>query len=160
MLRHGLRIPTVVAVVVGSGVLSWSFGRWWLAGGNAPLRVGWLAGVLLLGMAVVVVVAGARMWRMRLGRTHVEPVVAARILGLAQASALTGAVMAGLDLGQALALLPDHDFAGRGELALWWALGGAGALALVVAGLLVQSWCRISGGGDEETDASDGPGVS
>ncbi|MEN3121254.1 DUF3180 domain-containing protein [Janibacter terrae] len=160
MLSRGLRLPTVLAVVVGTGVLSWSVGRWWLAGGNAPLRVGWLAGVLLLGMAVVVVAAGARMWRMRHGRTHVAPVVAARILGLAQASSLTGAVMAGLDLGQALVLLPDRDFAGRGELALWWALGGAGALALVAAGLLVQSWCRIGGDEDEPPDGRERPGVS
>lgn len=151
MLTRGLKIPTVAVVLVAVAALSWSFGRWWLAGGNSPMRVGWLAGVLLLGMGVIVVVTGHRMRRMRHGRTHVEPVVAARILGLAQASALTGAVVAGLHLGQALALAPDHDFGGRGELALKWAVAALGAVLLAAAGLLVQAWCRI----DDDDDRPD-----
>ncbi|KRE37408.1 hypothetical protein ASG73_06925 [Janibacter sp. Soil728] len=154
MLDRGLRLSTVATVVAAAGVLSWAGGRWWIAGGHAPMRVGWLAGVLLLGMGLVVVAAGRRMWRMRRGQGHVEPLVAARVLGLAQASALTGAVIAGLDLGQALALAPDAGFAGRGGLALRWAVGGAGALALVAAGLLVQSWCRLDDDDDEDQSRS------
>ncbi|QBF45071.1 DUF3180 domain-containing protein [Janibacter limosus] len=154
MLERGLRSSTVAIVLVAVGVLSWAGGRWWVAGGHAPMRVGWLAGVLLLGMGLVVVATGRRMWRMRRGQGHVEPLVAARILGLAQASALTGAVIAGLDLGQALALLPDVGFAGRGELAVKWAVGALGALALVAAGLLVQSWCRLDDDDDEDPTSS------
>lgn len=154
MLDRGLRFSTVAIVLVAAGVLSWAGGRWWLAGGHAPMRVGWLAGVLLLGMGLVVVAAGRRMWRMRRGQGHVEPLVAARVLGLAQASALTGAVIAGLDLGQAFALAPDAEFAGRGALALRWAVGGAGALALVAAGLLVQWWCRLDDDGDDDSSRS------
>jgi hypothetical protein len=114
------------------------------------MRVGWIAGALLVGMAVIVVVAGSRMWRMRRGRTHVEPLVAARLLGLAQASALTGAITGGFYLGQALALLPDHDFAGRGALAVQHAFAAVGGLLMAVAGLLVQSWCRIRDDEDED----------
>lgn len=151
MLREGLRISTVLVVTVAVAVLSWGVGRWWLAEGHPALQIGWIAGALLLGMAVVVVVAGSRMWRMRRGRTHVEPVVAARLLGLAQASALTGAITCGFYLGQAAALLPDRDFAGRGTLAVQHGVAALGALLLVVAGLLVQSWCRI----DDEDDETD-----
>lgn len=154
MLRTGLKTSTVVLVAVAVTVLSWGFGRWWLNDGHAGLRVGWVAGVLLVAMAVVVVVTGSRMWRMRRGRTHVEPVVAARVLGLAQASALTGAITAGFYLGQALALLPDHDFGGRGTLALQHGLAALGGLLMAVAGLLVQSWCRIDRD-DDEDDESD-----
>lgn len=150
MLERGLRLPTVLVVLLACGALSWSFGRWWITGGHAPLRVGWLAGALLVAMGAIVLVTGRRMWRMRHGRTHVEPLVAARILGLAQASALTGAVIAGLDLGQAVALAPDAGFAGRGELAVKWAVAGLGALVLVAAGLLVQSWCRVDRDDDDE----------
>lgn len=157
MLTHGLKSTTATVVLIAAGALSWSFGRWWLAGGHSPLRVGWFAGVLLLGMGVIVLAAGARMWRMRRGRVHVEPLVAARILGLAQASALTGAVVAGLYLGQALALVPDHDFAGRGALAVKWAVAGLGAGVLMVCGLIVQSWCRID---DVEDDPQQDAGVS
>lgn len=152
MLRTGLKISTTVLVAFAVMVLSWGFGRWWITGGHAGLRIGWVAGVLLVGMAVVVVVAGSRMWRMRRGRTHVEPVVAARLLGLAQASALTGAITGGFYLGQALALLPDHDFGGRGVLAVQHGLAALGGLLLAVAGLLVQSWCRIDGDDDEDED--------
>ena len=109
MLQRGLGVATVSVVLVASGALSWSAGHWWLAGGHAPLRVGWLTGLLLLAMGGIVLVTGSRMWRMRRGRTHVEPLVAARILGLAQASAVTGAIIAGLYLGQALALLRAVD---------------------------------------------------
>lgn len=156
MLDRGLRLSTVAVVLVAAGALSWAFGRWWVTGGHAPMRVGWLAGVLLVGMGAVVVATGRRMWRMRHGRTHVEPLVAARILGLAQASALTGAVIAGLHAGQALALAPDAGFAGRGELAVKWAVAALGALVLVGAGMLVQSWCRV----DDDDDERPGSDVS
>ncbi|MGO1166147.1 MAG: DUF3180 domain-containing protein [Janibacter sp.] len=150
MLRAGLKTSTLVLVALVLTVLSWGIGRWWLTGGHPALQIGWLAGALLLGMAIVVVVTGSRMWRMRHGRTHVEPVVAARVLGLAQASALTGAAMGGLYLGQALLLLPDINFAGRGGLVLRFGLAAFGGLLMAIAGLLVQSWCRIDDDDDDE----------
>lgn len=143
MLKHGLRVSVTALVALVVTMLSWGFGRWWISSGHAAPHVGWFAGVLLLGMAVIVAFAGSRMWRMRRGRTHVQPIVAARLLGLAQASALTGAITGGLYLGQAIALLPDHDFAGRGEMALRLGFAALGGLTLAGAGLLVQSWCRI-----------------
>lgn len=150
MLRDGLKTSTVALVALLLTVLSWGAGRWWLAGGNAALQIGWLAGALLIGMAVIVVVTGSRMWRMRHGRTHVEPVVAARLLGLAQASALTGAVMGAVYLGQALVLVPDIGYAGRGGLVMRFGLAALGGLLMTVAGLLVQSWCRIDDDEDDE----------
>ena len=91
---------------------------------------------------------------MRRGRTHVEPLVAARILGLAQASAVTGAIIAGLYLGQALALAPDAGYAGRGGMALRWAVAAVGAVLLTVAGLVVQAWCRVDDDDDDEERSS------
>lgn len=150
MLRDGLKTSTVALVALLLTVLSWGVGRWWLAGGHAALQIGWLAGALLIGMAVIVVATGSRMWRMRHGRTHVEPVVAARLLGLAQASALTGAVMGAVYLGQALVLVPDIGYAGRGGLVMRFGLAALGGLLMTVAGLLVQSWCRIDDDDDED----------
>lgn len=152
MLRQGLKVSTALLVALAVTVLSWGLGRWWVSGGNPALQIGWLAGALLLGMAVVVIVTGARMWRMRHGRTHVEPVVAARVLGLAQASALTGAIMAGVYLGQALVLLPDINFAGRGGLVLRFGFAALGGLVMTIAGLVVQSWCRVGGDDEDESD--------
>lgn len=150
MLRSGLKASTTGFVALVVTVLSWIVGRWWLSGGHAAPQIGWLTGGLLIAMAAVVVITGSRMWRMRRGRTHVEPVVAARILGLAQASALTGAVMGGVYLGQVLVLVPDIGFAGRGALLLRFALAALGGLLLALAGLRVQAWCRISDDDDED----------
>lgn len=152
MLRQGVQLATVMLVLLGATVLSWGLGRWWVSGGRTLMEIGWLPGGLLIGMALVVVATGSRMWRMRRGETHVEPLVAARLLGLAQASALTGAVTGGLYLGQALVLLPDLDFAGRGALAARMAFAGLGGLLMSGAGLLVQRWCRI---GDEDEEEGD-----
>lgn len=150
MLRSGLKRSTTGLVALFATIISWGVGRWWMSGGHSAPQIGWLTGGLLVAMAVVVVLTGSRMWRMRRGRTHVEPVVAARILGLAQASALTGAVMGGVYLGQTLVLLPDMNYAGRGALMLRFALAALGGLLLVVGGLLVQSWCRIADDDDED----------
>lgn len=155
MLTHGVKVSAVALVTLAVTVLSWGVGRWWLASGHSAPRIGWLAGLLLFGMALVVAAAGSRMWRMRRGRTHVPPLVAARLLGLGQASALTGAVTGGLYLGQALVLLPDHDFAGRGQMALRFGVAAVGGLVMAAAGLLVQSWCRV-----DDTDAEEGSGRS
>ena len=81
MLTNGLKVSTAGLVALFSTILSWGVGRWWLSSGHAALQIGWLTGVLLIAMAAVVVITGSRMWRMRRGRTHVEPLVAARILG-------------------------------------------------------------------------------
>ncbi|GAB3110495.1 hypothetical protein GCM10027055_09910 [Janibacter alkaliphilus] len=152
MLRSGLRAGSLLLLAVIATGLSWVVGRWWLDAGNQPLRVTWLAAGLLLAMAVVVLVMGWRMRRHQRGQARVEPLLAARILALAQASALTGAVVGGGYLGQALVLLPDLDFGGRGTIALWDALAGLGGLLVAGAGLIVQSWCRIVEDDDEGED--------
>lgn len=150
MSRDGLSWRTVLAVGAVATALSWVLGRWWLGAGNQPFRVTWLAGGLLLAMAVVVLVSG---WRMRGHQRRerlVEPLLAARILSLAQASALTGALVGGGYLGQALVLLPDLDFGGRGGIALGHGLAGLGGALVAVAGLVVQGWCRVVDDEDDE----------
>jgi hypothetical protein len=66
-----------------------------------------------------------------------------RTVVLAQASALTGAFVAGWYLAQMLVLLPDLDVASvRSQVWRLVALGVGGVL-MVVAGLLVQAMCRV-----------------
>ena len=48
MLREGLRISTLLVTAAVVTLLSWGFGRWWLGGGNSPVQVGWLVGLLLI----------------------------------------------------------------------------------------------------------------
>ncbi len=143
MLREGLawRSTALVGVVVTA--VAWLGARWWLAQGHRPLEAPWLAAALLVVMAVTVLVLGRPMRRYRRGGSPVEPLRGARVLGLAQASALTGAVVAGLYLGQVLPLVGDLGFARNGELALRLALAGLGGVLVAVSGHVVQSWCRV-----------------
>ena len=52
MLREGVKIPMLAIVALAVTVLSWGLGRWWISGGHPALQIGWLAGALLIGMAV------------------------------------------------------------------------------------------------------------
>ena len=152
------RVSTILITAIIAALVSWILGRWWLGAGNGPVQVGWFVGLLLIGMAVVVLGAGLRMWRMRSGRTHVPPLVAARLLGLAQASALTGAITGGIYVGLALVLLPDIGFAERGAMALRLGFAALGATAITVAGLVVQHWCRVDDEDDDDDDPPEGRG--
>ena len=66
-----------------------------------------------------------------------------RTVVLAQASALTGAVVAGWYLAQVLVLAPDTDIASVRSLVWRLAALAVGGVLMVVAGLLVQAMCRV-----------------
>ncbi|WP_028925461.1 DUF3180 domain-containing protein [Pseudonocardia acaciae] len=118
-----------------------------------------LAGVTLLVLGAIEVVLGfalkARIER-RPGTKPVEPLVAARAVALAKASAVAGAVMAGVWLGLLGYLLPR-----RGELAAaagdtpGAAIGLACALALVAAALWLQRCCRAPTDRDDDRPRDD-----
>ncbi len=142
-------VAAVVALVAFAGL------RFWVGGGHSGPEVSWGGAVLLLCMAVGVYVLGLPVRRYLLGRPNARgrrPMTALRAwrtLVLAQAAALTGAAASGWYLAQGLVLLPNLDVPtvrsqGLRVLALL-----VGAVAIVVAGLLVQRMCRL--------DDDDGP---
>ena len=92
-------------------------------------------GVVLLGRPVRRVVRGT-------ARRPVDPFFAMRVLVLAKASSLTGALL----VGAATALL-GYAVSRTGSMAVpaFWpdVLTALGALALCIAGLVVEWWCRI-----------------
>ena len=143
MLPDGLRPRITVLTGAAVTVVSWLFSRWWLAGGRRVLETPWLAAALLAVMALALVVVAWPMRRYRREGRPVEPLRAARTLSLAQASALTGAIVAGLYAGHALALVPDLGFGRHSELALRLALAAAGGVLVALAGHRAQGWCRI-----------------
>lgn len=149
MLQTGLPLRTSLLVTLGVTVVSWLASRWWINAGHRVLEAPWLAPVLLLAMAAGLVVAAWPSRRYRRGGKPVEALRAARVLALCQAAALTGAVVAGLYLGHAAALLPDLGFGQHAELALRLVLAGGAAAVLVGVAHLGQSWCRYR---DDEDD--------
>ncbi|WP_370891104.1 DUF3180 domain-containing protein [Janibacter sp. GXQ6167] len=146
MLREGLRISTVAIVMLACALVT-AFGTAMIA--EMP-RVPWIAIGLLVLMAVIVLAIGWPVRRHTHGGKRVESLRAARVLGLAQASALTGAGVAGVYLGPLLRLLPDLGWADSSERALRLGLAVLAALAVVVAGLVVQAWCRVNEDDDED----------
>lgn len=113
-----------------------------------------LAGVTLLVLAAIEVVLGfalkARIER-RPGTKPVEPLVAARAVALAKASAVAGAVMAGVWLGLLGYLLPRRAVlaAAAGDTP-GAVIGLACALALVAAALWLQRCCRTPLDSDDQ----------
>lgn len=102
--------------------------------------------LITLGLVVVIVlVLGLRVRRWRDGDRDRElsPILAARTLVLAQASAYAGALLLGWHAGVALdAVIALAYGAGAGLLALPLALIG-GSAVMVVIGLVVERFCRI-----------------
>lgn len=105
----------------------------------------WVGATLPVALCVALVAAATPIRRWRAGRLRgrLDPLRAFRILVLARAVALTGGVVAGWYLAQALVLAPDADSATvlRG---VWWCLAYvASGVVMVGCGFLVQSWCRL-----------------
>jgi hypothetical protein len=158
--RRGLTGGLVATVVIVVGGISWVIWRLWTNAGNIPPRVPWVS------VAVLVVVAGIVLWFGRTVRTYqkgrarrpLNPMRAARTLALAQAAALTGAAVLGWYGGQAVVLLPDADLRAYQHLFLPLGAGAAGGLLLLVAGMVVQSWCRVEPPDDERDRGGNGEG--
>lgn len=129
-------------------------------GGNAP-RIGWSAAITLLIAALIVGVIAWNTWQ-SLHKRH-ERMTSDRgiqMLSLAKASALVGAVFAGLYLGYALAFIDalNTDF-GR-ERAIHAGFAGLAGIVMIVAALLLERALRVPGddedgkGGSAEADAT------
>lgn len=107
-----------------------------------PTFAGATLGVLGIAEAIAGWSLRARIER-RPGTRPVAPLVAARAVLLAKASALAGAVMAGVWTGLLGYTLPrSGDIAAAAEDSVGAAIGLACALALVAGGLWLERCCR------------------
>lgn len=155
MLTEGLRVRHLVTVLAAIALVSGIVWHFFTRTGRMLQGPSLLTAVVLLVLAGLVLWAG---WQVRAyqrgeSRKPFSPLRAARILGLAQAGALTGAAVSGWYLGHLAVLLPDRDLTPYGrQVVPLLVIIGAGAL-LAVAGLVAQRWCRISD--DDGADGSD-----
>lgn len=117
------------------------------------------AGITLLALAVVETVMGftlkARIER-RPGTTPVQPLVAARAVTLAKASAVAGAVMAGVWTGLLGYLVPRlSELTAAADDTPGAALGLICAAALMAAALWLQHCCKAPRNDDDEPEPGD-----
>lgn len=144
--RHpGIRVTTLALTGLVVLVLAWLVMRW-VEGttGNIP-DPGWVGAAAMLFLGGGVLVAGWQVRKFRDGTPSpsMTALRAARTLVLGQAAALTGAALSGWYAAIVLVLLPDADVESQ-RSRLWpFALHVVVALALAVAGMVVQRWCRV-----------------
>lgn len=133
-----LLVVALVAAVLANLV-------WRLAYGSLP-PVPTLAGLPLAVLGVAEAVAGSALRariRRRPGTRPVQPLVAARAVLVAKASALAGAIMTGVWAGVLVHVLPRAaDVTAAAEDSVGAGVGLAGSLVLVGCALWLEHCCR------------------
>ncbi len=148
---RGVSVRLVLVVALLTTAVAWIGLQLWFGSGHALPGASWGGAVLIVFMAVGVYCAGLPIRRFLRGEATrpLSPLRAMRTLVLAQAAALTGALVSGWYAAQALVLLPDADVDSvRAAMLRSLAVCASGVL-MIVAGLLVQSMCRID---DQDRD--------
>ena len=140
-IRLLLLVGLVATVVFYLGLLVWT-GQ----GRDLPVA-SWGALVVLVFISCGVYFAGLPVRRFLRGhaRKSLNPLRAMRTLVLAQATALTGALVTGWYLAQVLVLWPLFDIPSRRMAMLRLAALAVGAVLMSVEGLLTQAMCRVDG---------------
>lgn len=162
MLTGGKGVTIRLVLLVGLIVTAFAYlaFRIWTARGGALPVGSWGAVIVLVFMACGVFFAGLPVRRFLRGQAKkpLNPIRAMRTAVLAQASALTGAVVTGWYLAQVLVLWPNGDIASVRSLMWRLAALAAGGVLLVAAGLVVQGMCRVDDVQRESDDGPDGEG--
>lgn len=124
---------------------------------------GSLLPVPLLSSAVVLLIAavvGTLGWTVRQyirgKRPGLDPLLAARTVVLATASAYTGALLSGWYAGQVLLVLGDLEIDVRRDLGISAGAALVCTVVLAVVGLVVERWCEVP---PPEADEPGGPGA-
>ena len=151
---RGVTIRLVLLVGLVATAFAYLVLRIWTEQGGVLPPAPWGALIVLVFMACGVFFAGLPVRRFLRGqaRKPLNPIRAMRTVVLAQASALTGALVTGWYLAQILLLLPDFDIASVRSLVWRLAALAAAGVLMVVAGLVTQAMCRVS----KDHDDSDG----
>jgi hypothetical protein len=144
--REGRLAPLPPSALATAAVLG-LVGGWLLhpvaerVNGTAPM-VGWLQGVVLFFVAVLLGVVARHTARARDGAERLEPHRAVNRLVLARACALVGALVAGGYAGYAVSWLGDP--AELADQRVWRSvLAAVGGVAIVIAALWLERACRI-----------------
>ncbi|GGC04923.1 DUF3180 domain-containing protein [Cellulomonas carbonis] len=141
-----LLVVALVAAAVVLLVLRFAEAR-----GATVLAVPWLSAAVLVVIAVLVLASGWQVRQLRDGkRPGMDPLRAARTVVLATASAYTGALLAGWYGGHVLLTVGDLEIAARRDVAVTAGVALAAAVLLAVVGLVVERWCEVRDGDDED----------
>lgn len=154
---QGLRSRVVLLIALATLVLGYLGQRWWAIRGGGIVAPSPMSILLLAFMGGGVFASGLpiRRWQRDRTRPPVNPIRALRTLVLAQACAITGALVTGWYLAQALVLAPDVDAASVRHRALIAGIVAVAGIGLSVIGLWVQSVCRVDPPDADNADPDD-----
>jgi hypothetical protein len=151
-----LRIGVLAGLFVVAGVLSWGAARLWDALGTLPGVP--IAAPIVLAVIAVVLAATALSLRSRLraqrerrpGAKGVDPLMAARALVFAQASALVAALVSGMYGGACVFLLSKLDVPARQDQAIFAGLSVVAGIGVILAALFLERVCKLPEDHDDE----------
>ena len=137
------RIRDLIAYAAAVTLITWLAMRQWY--GDLP-RLRWFVPLSLALLAIAEVLAANQLRdriRRRPGALPVQPLVAARMLALAKASAVVGAVMVGIWAGLLVYVVPRlGQLNAAGNDTVVGAIGVVAAVALTAAALWLEYCCR------------------
>lgn len=140
---------TLLAGVMGA--VAWVLTRVLVGSGRSPLAVPWTVLVVAAAGAALALALGWSVRQYRKGKNPgLSAIRAARTAVYAQACAYAGAITAGAYAGYGFAIALEWSHGPRRDVAVSGLVAAAGGVALVVAGLVAEHWCRADDGDDDE----------
>lgn len=150
-------LTLVLLALLGGGV-TWFLEIALAAAGRPVLIPPFTLGVALLLIGVIIVVMALPVRRVARGvpNARVDPFYATRVVMLAKASSLGGALLGGAGLGIAAYLLSRSVLPAVGSVTMAFAMA-LGGILLLVAGLVAEHMCTIPPDDDESKPAGPQP---
>jgi hypothetical protein len=138
------RSTTLIALLIAGAAVGWFLENGLVMSGRALLIPPLTLGATLLIVGIVLLALARPIRRSTLGRTpgRIDPFRATRVVLLAKASALAGALLAGVTGGVLAFVLARPVLPGASSVGLAVA-GTVGAVVLLVAGLVAEHWCTV-----------------
>jgi len=134
-------LTILFAAIIGAAA-GWLLEVALVSGGSAVIvtPVAFAAVIVIFAVAIVAVAVPVRRVARRVPGAKVDPFYATRVVVLAQAASITGALLTGATLGMLVFLLTRPVIAGSTVLPA--VLGAASSIALLIAGIIAERMCR------------------
>jgi hypothetical protein len=151
------RLGVLAGLLLLGGALGWSGVAVLQATGAVVGRAPWSAAGGLAFFAALLFAGAWYMYdRVHRKRRRVDGLTAVRLLALAKASAIVGALVAGVYAGFALRYVPDYDVPDSRERVIRGGVTALTALLVVAGALLLERACKVPR--DRDSEAAESPG--
>lgn len=155
-----LRPGVLAGLFIGAGMLSWAGARLWASIGTLPGVP--LAAAIVLAAIAAILLATALSLRARLRAQRerrpqakaVDPLMAARAVVFAQASALVASLVCGIYGGTGVYLLGYLDDPARRDQAIYAGFSVLAGIAVVAAAFFLERVCKLPD--DEDKNSTQG----